>query len=956
MLGILLLLISAAGYTQFYEYGQDAGRLKWNKFTTPHYKVIYPRGIDSLAHLFADRLEYYYPHLGQPLGHLHRPIPVIIHNESSFSNGVFVWAPKRLEIFTNPDPNGTYQDWLTQLALHEGRHAVQIDKLDQGITRALSYLGGQQVVGAVAGFLPYWYLEGDAVDAETRLSRTGRGRQPSFEMGLKAQMLGGDKVYSYSKATMGSYKDFIPNHYQLGYLMIRHGRRTYGDSLWIDFQQYAARKPYLISPTFFSMRPYGIRSKPSFYREALHAYRRHWEEESARRIHTPFRDWNTDRTRHYTSFTFPHFVSPSMLFAYKSGIDQIPEFVFLGEQGEEERIFRPGFLSSGRVSFSGSHVVWDEFVPDLRWSNRNFSIIRTYDLSTGEVRNLGRKTRYYSPAVSSDGSRIAAIEQSVGQQYSLVILSIEGEVEQEIPSPGNLFIQHPSWMENDSAILVSLADQNGKALYVHSLSNGKWNQVFHAGVDDISFPVVHGERIYFSGTFSGIDNIYCYDLRTREAFQVTSSRFGAFYPRVSGDGERLAFSEYTEAGYSAVTMNLDQALLTPLAVARNHSEQIDYEPTPGEAAIINGAEQREQSVDTVRNPPSPYVKALHLFNFHSWLPLYFDYLNPELSFSPEEFPLSPGVSLVSQNRLSTAVSQLGYEYHRGDHLFHTGIQLKGRFPVVNLSFRYGGEPDGLNLAEGDTLRSLPPDLRFNVQSFVPLRLNTGKFLSLVQPRIDYTFRRDVQYIAEENRYRQGAHYLYYSFVATSYLRQGRKDIQPRLGATLSAGYYHAPFSQVYGAVSRTGLTAYLPGPLKHQTLRLSVNHQRQYLLDPDRPAFINLMGLPRGLYGIFGEELTRYSADYVFPLLYPDLELNLVLYLKRIRGAIWIDHMAGKNVIIRDPQPFYDERNYTTIGFDLVTDLHLLRISFPLSIGARIFYEPDSGAMGIEAIYSVEID
>jgi len=186
---ILLLLLSAGLKGQFYEYGQDAGRLKWYYFNTPNYKVIYPEGVDSVAGVFANHLEYYYPFLGAPLDHQHSAMPVIIHNESSFSNGVFVWAPKRLEIFTNPDPNGYHQDWLTQLTLHEGRHAVQIDKLNQGVTKALSYLGGEQVAGAVSGFLPYWYLEGDAVDAETRLSNTGRGRQPSFEMELKAQLL-----------------------------------------------------------------------------------------------------------------------------------------------------------------------------------------------------------------------------------------------------------------------------------------------------------------------------------------------------------------------------------------------------------------------------------------------------------------------------------------------------------------------------------------------------------------------------------------------------------------------------------------------------------------------------------------------------------------------------------------------------------------------------------------------
>ena len=115
---ILLLFITASLNGQFFEYGQDAGSLKWSQFRTPNYSVIFPKGVDSLANAFANRLEYYYSHLGEPLDHQHSHIPVIIHNEASFSNGVFVWAPKRLEIFTNPDPNSYHQDWLTQLALH----------------------------------------------------------------------------------------------------------------------------------------------------------------------------------------------------------------------------------------------------------------------------------------------------------------------------------------------------------------------------------------------------------------------------------------------------------------------------------------------------------------------------------------------------------------------------------------------------------------------------------------------------------------------------------------------------------------------------------------------------------------------------------------------------------------------------------------------------------------------
>jgi hypothetical protein len=950
---ILLLFISAGLNGQFYEYGQDAGTLKWYQFETPHYTVIHPGGVDSLAQTFAIRLEHYYPYLGKPLDHLPSHMPVIVHNESSFSNGVFVWAPKRLEIFTNPDPNGYNQDWLTQLALHEGRHAVQIDKLNQGFTKGLYFLGGEQAVGAMAVFLPYWYLEGDAVDSETRLSTTGRGRQPSFEMGFKAQLLETDRLWSFSKATMGSYKDYIPDHYQLGYLMVRHGRRTYGDQFWIDFQQYAARKPFLLNPTWFSMKQYGLRSKKQFYQEALTNYKDHWLSTSLNRQYTTLTDWNLKRKRHYTSYTFPHSVSESQIVTLKTGIDQIPEFVSIESNGDEKRIFRPGFLNSGRVSYSANHIVWDEFVPDTRWSNRNYSIIRSFDISTGMVVNLGKRTRYFSPAISGDGTRVAVVEQTDKQQYRLTILHMDGTIDRVIPSPGNRFIQQPDWMETDSALVVIVTVDVGKSIYSYSLESGRWSRLYDAGMDDISYPVVDKERIFFSGTFSGIDNIYCYQMEEQQAYQITSAHFGAFQPQLFDDGNTLLYSNYTSEGYGAVALDLVEGLWKPLDEARDHSEQIDFQQTPEEIRILD----LPYVEDTLEFDTRRYRKALHLFNVHSWLPLYFDYLDPELSLDPEQLPVSLGVSLISQNRLSTAVSQLGYEYSDGYHMFHSGIKLKGRYPVFNLYFDYGGEPDVLRYAQGDSVVTMSPALGFTVQTYVPFRINSGKFLSLIQPEIDYYYQRDIQYNESQQSYEQGAHYLYYSLYATSYLRKGVKEILPRVGFAANGGYYHAPFdNQVFGSVAMGGITAYFPGPLRHQTFRLSAYYQKQYPLDMSHPAFINLISMPRGLHGIFGEILTRYSADYVFPILYPDLEISGLLYLKRIRGAIWTDQMLGTNVIVYDPSAHYEDKNYATYGFDLVVDMNLLRMSFPLSLGGRVFYEPATGLVGFEGIYSIDIN
>jgi hypothetical protein len=951
MIIILLLFLSAPLAAQFYEYGQDAGNLRWSQIQAPNYRVIFPRGSDSVALTFTRHLESYYSLLGKDLHHNHSPIPVIIHNESSFANGASIWAPKRLEIFSNPDPNGYNQDWLTQLAIHEGRHVVQIDKLNQGFTRGLYFLGGEQFVGAMAVFLPYWYLEGDAVDAETRLSHGGRGRLPSFEMGLKAQMLGLGETYSFSKATMGSYRDYIPNHYELGYLMVRYGRRSYGDQFWVDFQDAAARLPFVLNPGAYAMRKYGLKSKKVFYEEALGFYRDHWAGMDSLRILSPFRKLSADQ-RHYSNFQFGHALSASSLIARKSGMDIIPELVRIDSAGNEKRLFRPGYSSSDRITVSGDLVVWDEFVPDRRWSNRNFSVVKSYNLNTGRIRSLGKRTRLYAPALSKDAGRIAAVRQSEFQQYSLVILDTLGRELGSYASPGNLFIQHPAWMDDGERVILIMSRGSQKSLVACRLSDASWTVLFEGGNEDMSHPVHMGDLVCFSATYSGIDNIYGLQLSSGNVFRLTSSRFGASQPQFSIDGESLIYSDYGAGGRALVSMELDDALWEALGDVKSHQEQVDYAIGPDEEAIRKGISK----ADSLQLEIRPYRKLSHLVNLHSWLPLYVDYLNPSLSLNPEQLPVSPGLSLISQNHLSTAVSQLAYEYNDGFHYFHSGIQLKGRYPVLNLYFDYGGEPNIQLLNEaGDSAMALPTDMRFSAESFIPFRLNTGKYLSLIQPGIEYQFSRDIQYLEDEQRYRSGIHYLHYSLYATSYLRKGRRDIWPRFGLTMNGGFFHAAGdNRLVGGVSYGSFYLYVPGLLKHQSLRLSGHRQQQYPLDPQRPAYINLISLPRGMQRIYGERLTRYSADYTFPIVYPDF--GSLLYIQRIRANLWFDYMIGEDVIFREPEPHVGDRDFSAVGFDLWFDFNLLRIPFPISLGGRFGWEDFGQDYFFDLLFSIDIN
>ena len=264
---ILLMLIASVSFSQYYSTGQDPANTNWKQINTADFRIVFPAEYEVKARYLAALFQDLKEKGGKDLNHTPKKFSVILHTQSATSNGMVAWAPKRMELYATPPQNDETQAWLDHLATHEYRHIIQIDKLERGFTRVLNAFLGQQATALVLGlYLPPWFMEGDAVCSETALSESGRGRSAEFEQELRAQLL--EKgAYNYDKAALGSYKDFVPNRYTLGYYLVGKSRIHYGDDLWNTTLKKIGEAPMKVNCLSASLKQGMMNKREMFFQE-----------------------------------------------------------------------------------------------------------------------------------------------------------------------------------------------------------------------------------------------------------------------------------------------------------------------------------------------------------------------------------------------------------------------------------------------------------------------------------------------------------------------------------------------------------------------------------------------------------------------------------------------------------------------------------------------------------------
>ncbi len=950
LLFLMAGLSSPSVHAQFFSWGQDPASIRWKQIHTAHFHLLFPCSYEEQAKDIAHLLEQAYGRVSESLGHQPRKVSVVIHNQTVVSNGFVSWAPARMELFTNPPPDNDAHHWMERLAIHEFRHVVQVDQLNRGLLGLLSSLFGEWVTGASVGlFMPLWLLEGDAVAAETAFTPAGRGRLPVFEQGLRAQLLERGH-YTYEKALFGSFRDHVPNHYELGYQLVAATREEHGADIWGRVMSHVGRRPYSLFPVSLGLKHHTGRYEPGHYRHLMEALREAWSKQAKQHRYTPHEPLPlADEPKIYTQYAQPWLLSDSSLLAVKTSLDDIPAVVEIGLDGAEKRLFRPGMYTAHGFSAGGGRIAWSERRHDPRWEHRSWSDIHVFDLEKGTKRRLTKGTRLFSPALSFCGSRIAAVEVTETDDFFLVLLDVTHATEQQrLKLADGAFPMAPSWSPCGSWVVFVAQGDRGKRIDRLHVETLEVNTLFQAGYTEISRPRFAADSlILFNGAFSGTDQVYALHVLSKEVSQWISSRYGAVDALSLPGREEYVWAEYTVDGYRLVRGRPDTDQVLPLEQVKDHSLNRADMLAAQEGGVIRPDRAGKEALEV-----TPYSKLAHLFRFHSWAPL---------SLNIDRQTAQPGVSVFSQNALSTSFLSMGYAYDLNEELgrFYVDYSYLGLYPAMDLHLG-----TGLRRATYREEEELVPFLwRENVIKWgmhLPLSWSRGAFHYGLIPQ----WRAGITQAAPSGDspdflLLNQVNTLEYRLLAYSQQRMAVRDLRPRLGFITEWNFRHTPLGGTSMGRTFSGrITGFVPGFFRHHSLRLGAafqlfegGEQKEQAINFRFPVVI---AYPRGISGRTDDRLLSLGVDYAFPLAYPEWRLPAIFYLKRLHANLFLDHAFTSREVQRPREATRTEKEeLTTAGIDLIGHWHFFRFYAPVELGIRGVYDLREGQTGFRLLFSV---
>ncbi len=902
-----LIVIPCSIFCQ--QFGGNPPAHKWKQINTDSARIIFPEGLDSQASRVASIVHYLAAAKPVSLGNQLQKINIVLQNQTTVPNGYVQLGPFRSEFFLTPDVNNFGQGsipWADQLAMHEYRHVQQFNNFNNGISKLMKTLFGQQGYAlAINAAIPDWFYEGDAVYNETVVAKQGRGRLPLF-LNAYPSLWQSAKKYSWMKLRNGSFKDYVPNHYNLGYLLVNYGREKYGADFWTKVTKDASAYKGLFYPFQSAIKKHAGTDYKTFREQAFQSYKKNTE-----RITVSRDDYLFPVKKNYiNNYYFPYAAGSDSLI-YLKGTARHRRTFFIKDTKGEHKLRVKDISIDEQFSYRNGKIVYAAYETDPRWGWRDYSVIKVLDVETGQQRKLTNKTKYFTPDISADGSKVAAVQVDVNGRSELHIIdAANGQVLKTIHSSDITLFTDPKFIDENSLVTAVRLSDGKMALATADIATGNTMRLTSPSFNVVGYPCVNNGIIYFTASYGGNDDVFALRMSDKKIYKISDGPLGNYYVNV-GNG-KITWSAFTAEGYQLKQINEKDIVWKEIGMAV-------AEKLADKFPVSLAAEYGDVLLNKVpgRNfPVNKYKKGTKLLNFHSWRPYYED---PIFTFS-----------LYGENVLNTLQTELYYLYNQNEKTSAVGFSgvYGAWFPYLNFGTEMTFNREAIT---GNKLRQWNQlDSRIGLN--IPLSMTSGQTYKNFNIGSYYFLRNEFNRgFFLDSMGNTSFSYLQHFISWSQQVQQAVQHIYPRFAYALSATYRHA-ITKYEGNQFITNGSLYLPGLMSAHSLLLTGSFQERDTLA--QVSFGNRFAYARGYTGRYFSRMWRLSANYHLPLLYPDWGFGNILYLQRVRGNIFYDYTK---IYSRDKKTTRDQRS---VGGEIFIDTKWWN-QYPLTFGFRVSHRLD---------------
>ncbi len=599
---------------------------RWRTMETEHFYVHYLVGEEDAAERVAATAERAYDRLTVAWGHtISLKTHISLYDNQDTANGragalpfpqviAYTTAPESLSVLES------YDDWIDILITHELVHVVHLDTV-HGIPRLVNAIFGFGVLGKATTpnvLQPRWIVEGIATMHESDFSSQGRRRSAQFDALIRTAVLEGtfqtlDQVSSGARISPHGTSVYLYGVHFMYYIAARYGpdklrelshlyagqlvpfgiNRAIKDVLGVDFQD-LWKEFQSDTVRRFTAQARRIRSR------GLRQGRRLTVQGEATRY--PF--WSADDQWIYFFKSDGHREEGIKRISATGG--RFRDGVGIGRQGADldiQHVLDVEDSSAGAFVGATGDIVFDWINPfefRYRWSDLH----RHNGGDPEEAEQLTFGLRASEPHVSPDARTVAFRRNDVGQSRLGMLDLATGDVTEVPPMDRISQVYTPRWSPDGRTIAFSGFREGGyRDIYIYDVQAGTTERVTadrHMDLAPAWSP--DGRYLVFTSDRDDVYNIYAWDLQQRRTYQVSNVLGGAFEPRVSHDGKKIAYVGYSRSGYDLWVMDFSpDRWLTPMPTVSDLPQVDDNKPPvePGELRPLSLRSNRYQAWRTL---------------------------------------------------------------------------------------------------------------------------------------------------------------------------------------------------------------------------------------------------------------------------------------------------------------------------------------------------------------------